>query len=71
MTDTSEQPVVPSADAQEPTAPARSQWRDVWDQFRKHKGALFGGGFLLLELLTMFDRLFERRTSCTLRRLKE
>ena len=21
----------------------RSQWRDVWDQFTKHKGALIGG----------------------------
>ncbi|MEH6644157.1 ABC transporter permease [Sulfitobacter sp.] len=31
----------------EPSQPPRSQWRDVWDQFRKHKGALFGGGFLL------------------------
>lgn len=29
------------------TAPARSQWRMVWDQFRVHKGALIGGGFLL------------------------
>ncbi|MEQ6203629.1 ABC transporter permease [Sulfitobacter sp. HNIBRBA2951] len=31
----------------EPASPPRSQWRDVWDQFRKHKGAVFGGGFLL------------------------
>lgn len=31
----------------EPSTPPRSQWRDVWDQFRKHKGALFGGGFLI------------------------
>ena len=31
----------------EPRKAPRSQWRDVWDQFRKHKGALFGGGFLL------------------------
>ncbi len=31
----------------EPSKPPRSQWRDVWDQFRKHKGALFGGGFLI------------------------
>ncbi|MDO6520072.1 ABC transporter permease [Shimia thalassica] len=28
--------------------PPHSQWRDVWDQFRKHKGALMGGTFLLL-----------------------
>lgn len=31
-----------------PTDPPHSQWRDVWDQFRKHKGALMGGSFLLL-----------------------
>ena len=31
----------------EPSAPPRSQWRDVWGQFRKHKGAVWGGGFLL------------------------
>ncbi|WP_299023836.1 ABC transporter permease [uncultured Sulfitobacter sp.] len=31
----------------EPSKPPRSQWRDVWDQFRKHKGAVFGGGFLM------------------------
>ncbi len=30
-----------------PLAPPRSQWKDVWDQFRKHKGAMFGGGFLI------------------------
>lgn len=30
-----------------PQKEPRSQWRDVWDQFRKHKGALIGGGFLL------------------------
>ena len=24
-------------------AETRSQWRDVWDQFTKHKGALVGG----------------------------
>lgn len=31
----------------EPQKPPRSQWKDVWDQFRKHKGAVFGGGFLI------------------------
>lgn len=36
-----------------PQAPPRSQWRDVWDQFRKHKGALFGGGFLLFITLAV------------------
>ena len=33
-------------DKEQQKAP-RSQWKDVWDQFRKHKGALIGGGFLL------------------------
>ena len=27
--------------------PARSQWWDVWDQFRTHKGALFGAGVFI------------------------
>ena len=31
--------------------PPRSQWRDVWDQFRTHKGALVGAAFFLLLLL--------------------
>jgi len=30
------------------TRPPRSQWHDVWDQFRRHRGALMGGGFLIL-----------------------
>lgn len=29
-----------------PMAPPRSRGKDVWDQFRKHKGAMFGLGFL-------------------------
>jgi peptide/nickel transport system permease protein len=36
-----------------PQKPPRSQWRDVWDQFRKHKGAVFGGGFLLFITLAV------------------
>ena len=32
---------------QVPTDPPHSQWKDVWDQFKKHKGALFGGTFLI------------------------
>lgn len=35
-----------------PVAPPRSQWRDVWDQFKRHRGAVFGGGFLLF--ITLF-----------------
>ena len=38
-------------DKEPPKAP-RSQWRDVWDQLKKHKGALIGGGFLLF--ITLF-----------------
>ncbi|MBD3663606.1 ABC transporter permease [Sulfitobacter aestuariivivens] len=37
----------------EPQAPPRSQWKDVWDQFRKHKGAVFGGGFLIFITLAV------------------
>lgn len=36
----------------EPQKEPRSQWSEVWDQFRKHKGALIGGGFLLF--ITLF-----------------
>ena len=36
-----------------PLAPPRSQMRDVWDQLRKHKGAMFGGGFLVLITLAV------------------
>jgi peptide/nickel transport system permease protein len=36
-----------------PQKPPRSQWRDVWDQFRKHKGALFGGSFLIFITLAV------------------
>ena len=35
-----------------PSAPPSSQWRDVWRQFRRHKGALFGGLFLIF--ITLF-----------------
>lgn len=36
-----------------PTADPSSQWKDVWHQFRKHKGALFGGGFLIFITLAV------------------
>ncbi|MEP1520735.1 ABC transporter permease [Ascidiaceihabitans sp.] len=36
----------------EPPKDPRSQWADVWNQFKKHKGALFGGGFLVF--ITLF-----------------
>ena len=37
----------------EPQKPPRSQWIDVWQQFRKHKGAVFGGSFLLFITLAV------------------
>ncbi|MFT6025130.1 MAG: peptide/nickel transport system permease protein [Ascidiaceihabitans sp.] len=36
----------------EPAKEPRSQWQDVWSQFKKHKGAVFGGGFLVF--ITLF-----------------
>jgi peptide/nickel transport system permease protein len=33
---------------------ARNQWWDVWDQFKTHKGALFGLGFFIFTLLFVF-----------------
>ncbi|EAQ26523.1 MULTISPECIES: ABC transporter permease [unclassified Roseovarius] len=37
-----------------PTAPPRSQWRDVWDQFKSHRGALAGGVILVLIIVAVF-----------------
>ncbi|WP_299654055.1 ABC transporter permease [uncultured Tateyamaria sp.] len=37
----------------EPPKEPHSQWKDVWDQFRQHKGALFGGGFLIFITLAV------------------
>lgn len=34
--------------------PPRNQWWDVWDQFKTHKGALFGLGFFIFTLLFVF-----------------
>jgi len=34
--------------------PPRNQWWDVWDQFKTHKGALFGLGFFIFALLFVF-----------------
>ena len=36
-----------SMDAVEPTAPPRSQWADVWDQFKAHRGAMWGAAIFL------------------------
>lgn len=35
-------------------AAPRNQWWDVWDQFRTHKGALFGLGFFIFALLFVY-----------------
>ena len=37
-----------SMDAVEPTAPPRSQWADVWDQFKAHRGAMWGAAIFLV-----------------------
>lgn len=36
-----------------PLAKPRSQWQNVWDQFKQHKGALLGGGFLVFITLAV------------------
>lgn len=36
-----------------PESPPRSQWRDVWEQFTRHKGAVAGGAFLLFVTLAV------------------
>ncbi|HGG06494.1 MAG TPA: ABC transporter permease, partial [Aliiroseovarius sp.] len=33
------------------TAKPRSQWADVWDQFRTHRGAMIGMGFFVFVCL--------------------
>ncbi len=37
-----------------PSSPPRSQWRDIWDQFKTHKGALLGGIVFFMIVLTVF-----------------
>ena len=50
-----------------PLEPPRSQWKDVWDQFRKHKGAMFGGGFLLFITLAVLLRVRDEPHSRSVR----
>ncbi|MEP1926478.1 MAG: ABC transporter permease, partial [Marinobacter sp.] len=38
----------------EPTTPQRSQWVDVWDQFKAHKGAMLGGIIFIVIILGVF-----------------
>lgn len=35
-----------------PTEPPSSQVRDIWEQFKQHRGAVFGGGFIIF--ITLF-----------------
>lgn len=49
MTDAASAPAVTDTAGFEP---ARSQWRDVWDQFRHHRGAMLG--LIVLTLLIAF-----------------
>lgn len=37
-----------------PTKPPRSQWLDIWDQFKTHKGALWGGIIFLTIVILVF-----------------
>ncbi|MGR3320630.1 MAG: ABC transporter permease [Pseudooceanicola sp.] len=37
-----------------PTNPPRSQWREVWGQFIRHKGAVMGGVIFVLMVLGVF-----------------
>ena len=34
--------------------PPRNQWFDVWDQFKTHKGAVFGLGFFIFALIFVY-----------------
>ena len=39
---------------QAPAAPPRSQWADVWDQFKTHRGAMWGMAiFVVIVLLIL------------------
>lgn len=46
---------VPAAGAlEELHNPPRSQWLDVWDQFKSHRGALMGGALFLFIILAVY-----------------
>lgn len=40
-------PAAPAADSVAASRPPRSQWYDIWDQFKTHKGALLGAAVFL------------------------
>ncbi len=53
MAGTTEDVAIEALKDKEPSKPPRSQWKDVWDQLRKHKGAMFGGCFLIFITLAV------------------
>ncbi len=57
MTDPKPQPAATAVERElelEHFKPPRNQWLDVWDQFKTHKGAVFGLGFFIIALLFVF-----------------
>ena len=54
MTDTTGQNAPAPAATLETYRAPRNQWWDVWDQFKTHKGAMFGLGFFVFALLFVF-----------------
>ena len=47
----------------EAAGPVRSQWRDVWDQFRNHRGAVLGAvlvGAVILPVISIEKALRSR-----------
>lgn len=53
MTESTEIDPYAALQDKEPAKEPRSQWLDVWDQFKKHKGAVMGGGFLMFITLAV------------------
>ncbi|MGD9862439.1 MAG: ABC transporter permease [Pseudodonghicola sp.] len=43
-----------AGELEEFTQPARNQWRDVWYQFKNHKGALYGGILFLAIIVWVY-----------------
>ncbi|WP_433988908.1 Oligopeptide transport system permease protein OppC (plasmid) [Pseudoseohaeicola sp. NH-UV-7] len=53
MTEPAPQTVISALQDSELVKPPRSQWVDVWDQFKHHKGAVLGMGFLVFITLAV------------------
>ncbi len=54
MTETPEPKLIAALADEGPATPPRSHWRDVWDQFKTHRGALAGTLVLLFIVLAVF-----------------